>query len=340
MATGVTYAADVPEHDRPVAIAPGMLWLRTSLPFALDHINLWILDDGDAWTLIDTGVGNASTRTLWQNLLAGPLAGRSVGRLLVTHFHPDHMGQAGWLAEVTGAPLLMARTEWLMGRMLSLDDTAAFVEAGAMLDIAAGLDVETVRLRRDRGNLFRRSVVPPPASFQRLAAGDEIMAAGTSWRVIIGEGHAPEQVTLYSSERRILIAADQLLPRITPVVGVWPHTPDADPLGDFLLSLDRYADLPEDCLVLPSHGRPYRGLHRRMSQLREHHEERLDRTLDLCGSAATAAAVMRGLFDRELGLQHVGFALAETLAHLNALERTGTLARETDTNGIWRYRRT
>ncbi len=195
------------------------------------------------------------------------MAGRPVARLLVTHFHPDHMGLAGWLAEASGAPLLMSRTEWLMGRMLALDDTPAFVEAGARHDAAAGLDAEMVRLRRERGNLFRRSVVPPPASFERLVAGDELVAAGTHWRVIVGEGHAPEQVTLYSAERRILIAADQLLPRITPVVGVWAHAPDSDPLGDFLRSLDRYADLPEDCLVLPSHGRPYRGLHRRIAEL-------------------------------------------------------------------------
>lgn len=334
----VSYAADAPEHDHPVELAEGIWWLRTRLPFALDHINIWLLDDGDSWTVVDTAYGDAATLALWDRLLEGPLAAKPVGRVLVTHFHPDHLGCAGHLCARTGAPLLMSRTEWLMGRMLSLDDSGIFVAAGERFDRQAGLPGELVAQRRERGNLYRRGVRDVPAPVQRLRAGSELVAAGSRWRVIIGEGHAPEQVTLYCEERNILIGADQVLPRITPVVGVWPLTPEADPLGDFVVSLGRFAVLPEDCLVLPSHERPYFGLRRRIEDLRHHHEERLGRTLELCAEPATALEVTRGLFARPLDIQQLGFAIAEGLAHLNALLHQGRIERWAGEDGAHRFR--
>src|SRR5690606_37639156 len=264
-----------------------------------------------SWTLVDTGVGDDATRELWERLLAGVFADKPVGRVLVTHFHPDHVGLAGWLCARSRAPLLMPRTDGLMSRSLSLDDTESYRDAGAALDRLAGLDPEMIRQRRDRGNLYRRSVSPLPPSFQRIAAGDRLRLAGEEWLLLVGEGHAPEQATLYCPARNLLIGADQVLPRISPVVAVWPQMPDADPLGDFIRSLGQYRHLPEDCLVLPAHGRPYEGLHLRLDQLVHHHEERLGRTLALCTTPATAARVMRGLFaHRQLTLQDIGFAQA------------------------------
>lgn len=334
------YPFATPAWDTPVPVAEGILWVRTKLPFALDHINLWLLDGDDGWTLIDTGVGDVGTRDLWQGLLAGPLAGKPVRRLLVTHFHPDHIGQAGWLIEATGAEFSMSRTEWLMAKALAHDDSPGFADAGLRLDRLAGLEDGLIQERRGRGNLYRKAVRTPPPSFTRVREGDRLNAAGTGWRVIVGEGHAPEQVTLVSDERKLLIAADQVLPRISPIIGVWPQLPDADPLGEFMNSLDRYAGLPEDTLVLPSHGLPFRGLRMRLASLRAHHDERLDRTLELCAEPVTAATVMRGLFDRRpLTIQDVGFALAETLAHLNRLVQAGTIVRETGADGAWRFRR-
>jgi glyoxylase-like metal-dependent hydrolase (beta-lactamase superfamily II) len=340
MADALAYPFATPGWDTPVPVADGILWVRTALPFALDHINLWLIDDGDGWAVIDTGVGNAATKALWEGLLAGPLAGRPVRRLIVTHFHPDHIGQAGWLVEATGAEALMTRTEWLTAKALFHDDSPGFVDAGERLDRLAGLNEALTRERRGRGNLYRRGVRPPPPSFTRLQAGDRLRLAGSGFEVIVGEGHAPEQITLWSADRRLLIAGDQLLPRISPVIGVWPQIPDADPLGDFLGSLDRYAHLPDDVLVLPSHGLPYRGLHDRRASLRAHHEERLARTLELCRAPVTAATVMHGLFDRRpLTLQDVGFAQAETLAHLNRLVRSGEVKRTPAADGAWRFGR-
>lgn len=334
----ITYAASIPEQDRPVELLEGVWWLRTRLPFALDHINIWLLDDGDSWTVIDTGYGDDATRDLWDRMLDGPLAGKPVGRILVTHFHPDHLGCAGHLCARTGAPLLMSRTEWLTGRMLSLDDSDILVAAGERFDRRAGLPEDLLRQRRERGNLYRRGVRDVPAPLQRLAAGSEITAAGSRWRVIIGQGHSPEQVTLFCEERNLLICADQILPRITPVVGVWPMTAEADPLHEFTQSLDRFGNLPADCLVLPSHERPYHGLRRRIADLRSHHEERLERTLELCREPATALEVTRGLFTRPLDIHQLGFAIAEGLAHLHALEHRGVIERRSEADGADRFR--
>lgn len=327
-----------PEFDRPVPLADGLLWLRLRLPFALDHVNLLLCDDGDGWTLLDTGYGDPPTRAVWEGLLGGLLAGRPVRRVIGTHFHPDHVGLAGWLCAATGAELLMSRTEWLTCRALALDDTEGFVAASERNYRRAGLDEDLIERQRSRRNPYRKGVSEPPASFTRIRAGDRIELAGGSWRVLIGEGHAPEQVTLFSAERNLLLAADQILPRISPVIGVWAAEPDADPLGDFLRSLRQYRELPEDCRVMPAHGLPYQALHQRLDELERHHEERLERTLAACREPATAAEVLKTLFTRPLDAHQTGFALAETLAHLNRLRRQERLERWSDPDGVLRYR--
>ncbi|MCS7267277.1 MAG: MBL fold metallo-hydrolase [Geminicoccaceae bacterium] len=337
----VVWAAPPPPLETPVPIAEGIFWLRFALPFKLDHINLWLLDDGDGFTLVDTGYGDARTTALWDALLAdGHILGKPLARILATHFHPDHLGQAGRLCRRFDLPLLMTRTEWLTGRMLQLDTSEEFVAAGLAQDRRAGLDPELVARRRDRGNAYRPGVTPVPASIEILEAGDELVSAGTRWKVVVGRGHSPEMVTLYSAERRILVAGDQLLPRITPVVGLWPTSPERNPLGVFVESLARYEGLPEDVLVLPSHERPYRGLAVRLAQLRAHHRARLDETEALCREPATAAEVMARLFPKELDLHQIGFALAETLAHLVALEHEGRIVRRRRPDGveIWQVR--
>lgn len=339
MSDQVLPLADLPPLGEVREVTPGILWVRAPLPFALDHVNLWLLDDGDAWTAIDTGYGDDKTRAIWEGLLGRELSGKPLARVLVTHFHPDHLGQAGWLCERTGAPLLMSRTEWLTGRMLALDSSETFLAIGDLHWRRSAMGEAAIARQRARGNGYRRGVSPPPGRFIRLMAGDEIAIGGTSWRVIVGEGHAPEQITLYSSERGILLAADQILPRISPVVSVWASQPEADPLGDFLRSLDHYRDLPEDTQVLPSHHYPFTGLHARLHQLKAHHAQRLERALDACAEARTVAEVVKALFPRALDSHQEGFALAETLAHLNRLWRDGTVERRSETDGSWRFRR-
>jgi len=309
------------------------------LPFALDHVNLWLLEDADGWTIVDTGVANDATRAVWEGVLGGFLGGRRVARVLITHFHPDHFGLATWLAERTGAPVLMSRTEWLTGRMLCLDDTA---EALAAIDEhyrKSGMSEELRAAQRRRGSTFRRGVPSTPAVHLVLEAGQELTLAGSRWRIIVGEGHAPEQVTLFSPERRLLIAADQILPRISPYIGLHPGEPEADPLGDFLASNERFRPLPEDTYVLPSHGEPFHTLHRRLDQLAGHHAERLDTLAEACREPLTAFEAAQVLFPRATGeLPQMGFTVGETLAHLRRLERQGRLAVEPGPGEAVRFR--
>jgi len=335
----VTYLFEQPANGQPLEIFPGFFWLRVALPFALDHVNIWLLRGDDGWTVIDTGYADDQTRAVWSDLLAGLMAQRPVRRVIATHFHPDHVGLAGWLCERTGAELVMTRTEWLWARMLKLDDSPQFSEAGARSDRQAGVDPELIEKRRLRGNRYRLGVSLAPASFCCVRAGEAIEAAGERWQVTIGEGHAPEMITLYNDERNLLIAADQILPRISPVVAVWGTMPDADPLSDFLASLERFRTLPEDCTVLPSHDGPFEGLHRRIDALIAHHDERLEKTLDSCATPASVAEILPSLFRRKMDLHNIGFALGESLAHVNYLWHKGALEREADKDGVWRYRR-
>ncbi len=338
-ADALTYErASLTVDGEPCELSPGLFGARFALPFALDHVNIWLIAEDDGWTLIDAGLADEPSRARWQDL-KGFMAARPVARVVATHFHPDHIGLAGWWCERSGAELWASRTEWLQARALALDASEDFVAAGRRFDHRVGLDVDRIEERAERGNLYRLRVTLPPASHRRLAAGDEPRIGGVGWQVIIGRGHAPEMLCLFSAERNLLIAADQVLPRISPIVGVWPGEPEANPLADFLASLQELRRLPDDCLVLPSHGRPFRGLHVRIDQLVAHHRTRLAATLEACREPATAVEIMPHLFDRKLDRHQLGFAIGETVAHLNYLLADGRLERRLDPDGRLRYRR-
>ncbi|MCB2053569.1 MAG: MBL fold metallo-hydrolase [Geminicoccaceae bacterium] len=331
------YLHDQPENGVPVEVAPGLLWVRLPLPFALDHVNVWLVDEGDGWTVIDAGYADGESRAIWETLLGGILSGRPVTRVVATHYHPDHIGLAGWLCTRTGAALWTSRTEWLTARMLTLDTTASFAEIGAAHDRSAGMSEEWVLQRETRGNLYRRGVTLASPSYTRVAADDVLTLAGGDWRVIVGEGHAPEMLTLHCPERNLLIAADQILPRISPIIGVWPMNPDADPLADYLTSLERYRYIDDGCCVLPSHDGPFVGLQPRIDQLIAHHRQRLDMCRELCRRPRTVAEVMQHLFRRDVDLHQVGFAQGETLSHLNHLICRGELERTVGPDGVWHF---
>ena len=337
VATIERFMMAVPEVGQPVELLPGLFWLRLKLPFALDHVNVWIVDDDDGWTLIDTGLGDAATKAIWQESLAGLLHGRPLRRIVATHFHPDHAGNVGSLIAGSDAELLMSRTEWLTARMLQQDRSEEFIQNGRWFDHACALPDDVSRRRAARGNLYAHGVDPLPCRFTRLRHGDQIRLGGSTFSVIVGEGHSPEQLTLHSPGRGLLIAADQVLPSISPNVAVWPAEPAADPLGDFLTTLGRYGGIDEDVLVLPSHKVPFKGLHARLAELRAHHEDRLYAALAACTEPSTASDVMVRLFPRALDIHQVGFALGETLAHLNRLIAMGRIGRTTRSDGRWLY---
>jgi glyoxylase-like metal-dependent hydrolase (beta-lactamase superfamily II) len=328
---------DTPRPGEAVEVAPGILWLRFPLPFALDHVNLFALDDRDGWTVVDTGFGDEASEGVWLELLDGPLRARPIRRLVVTHFHPDHVGLAGWLVARTGAELCMPETEWLLCRYLVAEDPASALATAMAFYRAAGVDAERrVALEVD-GHVYPRRITPPPDTFTPLVAGERLTVGGREFEVRIGEGHSPAQAILWCADDRLLLAADQILPRISPNVPVWPQAPTADPLARFLASLERLRTLPADTRVLPAHDWPFEGLHGRIDALVRFHDQRLDATLAAVGEEATAFEVMHALFPRVDDVHQLRFALGETIAHLNHLVSRGRLARFDDEQGVRRY---
>ncbi|GLI20867.1 MULTISPECIES: MBL fold metallo-hydrolase [Hyphomicrobiales] len=319
-------------------VAPGILRVRVPLPFPPREVSAWLLSGADGWTLIDSGVDDAPTRDIFTRVLADPrLGGAPVERLLVTHFHPDHIGLAGWLHGITGADLHMSRTEWLQANLLLKEDPAEEMAALVAHCRRAGAPQEFLEYLPKRGMLYPKWVGPLPRRYLRVAAGDVLKMAGTEWRVMIGEGHAPEMICLHSAERDLLIAADQILGHISPHIGVQPSDPGADNLCAFLRSLETFEALPAGTHVLPSHGEPFDGLHARIAVLKAHHEERLARLIDFCATPRTAMDTLEVLF-RPLPLEQTGFGLSEALAHLRHLVFKGALAQGV-ADGRWVFTR-
>jgi glyoxylase-like metal-dependent hydrolase (beta-lactamase superfamily II) len=334
---------DYPVREAPAPgttreIAPGVQWLRMPLPFALDHINLWLLEDGDGVAIVDCGFASDETRTHWDTIFAEAIAGRPVRRVFATHCHPDHVGNADWLCERSGAELWMSQAEYLTAHAWR-DDAAGFTNAGLVAFFREnGLDAERLGGMQERGNSYKRGVPELPRRYHRMMEGDRIAIGGREWRAIAGYGHAPEHISLYCAQANVLVSGDMLLPRISTNVAVSSVTPDADPLALFLASIARYAaELPADVLVLPSHGLPFRGARERVAQLEAHHEARLAELEEACAEPRAAADVIGTLFRRKLDLHQTFFAMGETLAHLNYLAGRGRLARAVGEDGVARY---
>jgi glyoxylase-like metal-dependent hydrolase (beta-lactamase superfamily II) len=325
---------NLPETGATLEVADGVLWLRMPLPFALDHINLWLLADGEEWTAVDTGIALDPVKDAWKSVLQG----RRLGRQIVTHFHPDHLGLAGWLQEETGAPLWMTQGEYLTAYVVAAGLPP--FDMGTMIEFFRrhGLGVDGVTGLEKRGNAYRRGVPSIPATFQRLIDGERLAIGRHTWRVIVGHGHAPEHASLYCAELGVLIAGDMLLPRISTNVSAYASAPRLDMLGLYLDSLERLTVLPADTLVLPSHGRPFRGLHARVAELKRHHADRCAELLSACAAGPRCAAeLLPVLFGRPIEDPHqTMFAMGEAIAHLNHLEHQRRLER-TEENGITRF---
>jgi glyoxylase-like metal-dependent hydrolase (beta-lactamase superfamily II) len=307
------------------------------LPFALDHINLWLVADGNGWTMVDCGLATNTTRSLWEEIFSRDLQGRPVGRVIVTHYHPDHIGLAGWLSAKFGLVPWMTRDEFLTAHAAC--HSVGGTGYARVRDFFARHGLDPARLEAagvGDGN-YRRGVEPLPDTFRRIHHGDRIAIGDRSWQVIVGYGHAPEHAALHCGGAALLIAGDMLLPRISTNVSVWPAEPDGDPLGDFLDSLDRFAGLDADTLVLPSHGLPFRGIQPRVAELKAHHAARLDKLARVCDAERTAAELLPTLFRREFTDYQLLFAMGETIAHLNHLWHEGVVRRIAGPDAVWRF---
>jgi len=337
----------LPVLGASLEVAPGVRWVRMALPFALDHINLWLLRDAidgvPGWTLVDCGITNDTTRAAWEQVFANELGGLPVLRVVVTHMHPDHVGLAHWLTERWSTQthecrLWMSATDYNAARLASQSTTGHGGEAAARFMASHGLtDEESLLKIRARSNYYASMVPQVPGRFRRLMDRGSVAAGGTDWVCHAGYGHAPEHISLHTAALGVLISGDMVLPRISTNVSVVELEPESNPLQLYLDSIERMRALPADTLVLPSHGRPFRGLHTRIDQLKTHHDERFAEVLAACAQAPqTAADLLPVLFKRKLDVHQTTFAMGESIAHLNALWIAGRLVRRVDAQGVHR----
>lgn len=330
-----------PTGSEAIEVAEGVLWMRLPLPMKLDHVNVYALDDGDSWTVIDTGFDSRKSRAIWEDIFAGPLGGKPVSRVLVTHHHPDHIGLAGWFQSDLGSELWTTRTAWLMGRMLQLDEQAVPTHETLEFWRSAGMAGDVLAERAvERPFNFSDVVAPLPLGYRRMKQGDAIRIGGRTWDVHIGNGHAPEHATLWSRDDNLVIAGDQILPSISSNIGVYATEPNADPVGDWLEACERLNTLARaDHLVLGGHKLPFTGLPTRMRQLIENHHGALDRLEAHLDVPSTAGECFAPLFKRKIGPAEYGLALVESIAHVQHLWLEGRAVREKREDGAWVYSR-
>ena len=334
----------LPAAGAVIELAPGVRWLRMPLPFALDHINLWLLrdraDDGrEGWAIVDCGVANDTTRAAWEQVFAHHLDGLPVLRVIVTHMHPDHIGNAHWLTERWDCRLWISATDFNAARLASQsttgfggDDAAAFFREHGLVD------PEAIAKVRGRGGYYASMVPQVPRQYRRMMDGQTIRIGDHDWHCHAGYGHAPEHISLHCAALGMLISGDMILPRISTNISVIDLEPEADPLPLFLASIERMRALPEDTLVLPSHGRPFRGLHERVRQLIEPHDRHFDEVVAACrAKPCSASDLLPVLFRRKLDLHQTTFAMGEAIAHLHALSGMGRLRGHLDDDGIRRF---
>lgn len=335
---GIRYPWDTPpEEGEAIEIADGVLWIRLPLPMKLDHVNVYALDDGDGWTVVDTGFASKRGKAIWTRLMEGPLAGKPVTRVIVTHHHPDHVGLAGWLKSEFGAELVTTRTAWLMARMLQMDEQPLPSAETLAFWQGCGMAPAILEKRRsERPFNFADCVAPLPLGYTRIQQGGTITAGGRVWDIHIGNGHAPEHATFWSRDDTLVLGGDQILPSISSNIGVYATEPEADPVADWLESCERLSTLArEDHLVLGGHKLPFTGLPLRLHQLIENHHGALRRLEAHLATPRTAGDCFAPLFKRHIGDGEYGLALVESMAHCLHLWHEGRATRHMNDAGAW-----
>ena len=330
-----------PDIGTTMLIADGMHWLRMPLPFDLSHINLWLLEDDDGWAVVDTGVGTEHCKEVWQATIAEVMGDKPIKHVVVTHLHPDHVGCAGWLTDEFDIDLWMTRDEYLLCRVLVADTGRDAPEKGIQFYKTAGFPEASLARYKKMFGGFGKFVTKLPEAYKRLSAGEKLTFAGHTWDVLIGRGHSPEHACFLDVERNLFISGDQLLPTISSNVSVYPTEPNANPLRDWIASLNMLKSrLPDDVLVLPAHGKPFRGAHSRLDALIDEHMDGLAALHDLCKQPRRAIDAFPALFKAHISSKLLMLATGESIAHLNYLVDDGSLVAEPDADGVLWYQRT
>lgn len=327
----------MPAPGDTLEIAPGLLWLRMPLPIDLNHINLWLVADGDGYTLFDSGFPVETCTQVWEQLETRLLAGRPIRSIVLTHFHPDHMGCAAWLQSRLGVPVRIARRALPMVELTVRGPDAAlraaaveYFRAHGMTDAAeffAGLPRHTSATPIHR--------IPDVA--EPLEDGDVITIGARRFTAIEGDGHARGHQCFFDAGAALLISGDQILPTISPNISLPVQDWGADPLGAYLDSLARLEQLPAETLVLPAHGKPFTGLRARIRDLREHHEEHLAALRAHLATPRSAFESLPVLYGRRLRGFNLWLAMHECIAHLEHLVRRGAARRADSAGGGFRY---
>ena len=334
--------AAAPPPGQTLEVAPGVVWIRMPLPFALDHINLWGLQDEPGWAIVDTGMQTEPTLAAWRELFRQADEKRPITRVFVTHMHPDHVGLAGWLTRKFDCRLWMTRQEYLNCRVLCADTGREAPSDALRFFKRAGWGDPALENYRTRFGNFGKQIHALPESYRRLVDGEAITIGKHAWRVIIGTGHSPEHACLYCPDLKLLISGDQVLPRISSNVSVYPTEPDADPMHDWLESLAKIRrEVPDDVLVLPSHNDCFRGLHARLDYLQNSQLRTLDRLRRSLAEPRRAIDVFAALFGRaieESNTSLLGMATGEAVACLNYLMHRAETSCELDAAGVAWYR--
>ncbi|TDI64185.1 MAG: MBL fold metallo-hydrolase [Alphaproteobacteria bacterium] len=338
---GLIYPFEMkPDRGTITEIVPGIFWLRMSLPFVLNHINLWLIRDHEGWSIVDTGLRADETREDWEKIFDNQLDGKPITRVICTHMHPDHVGLAGWIVSKWDAEFWMTRTDYLLGRILANDTGREAPDIALRFYRAAGFTERALDIYKQRFGAFGSFISHMPDSFRRIVDGEMITIGEHEWQVVVGRGHSPEHACLYCPDLNVLISGDQVLPRISSIVSLYPTEPSADPLDEWLNSCVRLRErLPEDLLVLPSHNEPFYGLHTRLGQLIKGHEDNLDRLYAALEEPKRAVDVFSQLFKSKIDANNYLMATGESLSHLKWLVNRGKATCQRDKAGVDWYKR-
>lgn len=325
-------------EDRLIAVSPDIFGLRLPMPPPLEWVNAWFLRDGNGWFIVDTGYNSPESRALLEQAIAEKLDGLPIIGVIVTHYHPDHVGQAGWLCKQFSCPLYMTPKEWLLARLLSTETSSTYQNVVNDYYRQAGIPDEYIQIYAERGNSFLRTCDEVPAQYKRLESGKTLVIGDRTWEILIGSGHSPEMLLMYDRKGKFLLSSDQVVSRITPNISIWPFDQDDDPLADFLrVSAELPRQVPNDVTILPGHGRPFDNYHERIGEYIPFHETRLDKLrAGMTLEPQSLHELVKVLFPRTLSARDYVFAIGETHSHLNYLIGLGEAERVQDTRILFR----
>lgn len=300
----------------------GVYRLAIPLPGALsmEHINTWIVDEGDSWSLVDCGYDFSPARQAWQGLERTLFAKKPVNRIVVTHHHVDHSGLAGWLSNRYGAAIYMAEAEFNARCQVFLRQGLWSREEGIDFFERAGLTAVEYETVANWLEFNIQGFDRPIGRYRTLDGLDHLSIGEHAWQVITVRGHSPAHTCLYCENLGVLVAGDNLLPSLAAFVGIEPGDSLAfDPLGRFLSDVKQLKELPADTLVLPAHGAPFIGLHNKLEQVEQHYRALLEKVLCACAEPSTVMAITRRFFPERIIQKNPFFTVAKVAAVVNHL---------------------